>query len=83
MLAQLDLFDLTELQLYRSRATENEYSHLDATLFVVNFFNSAGKIGKRTIIDAHRLHQARTASSASACRYHQRRDAELLLLPYR
>src|SRR5689334_18438790 len=55
MLAQLDLFDLTELQLYRSRATENEHRHLDPALFVVNLFNRAGKIGKRPVVDTYRL----------------------------
>ena len=46
-----DLFDLTEFQLHRSGATENEHSHLDATLFVVNFFNDAVEISERTVHD--------------------------------
>ncbi|CAI8908394.1 Secreted protein [Pseudomonas serboccidentalis] len=46
MLVQLDLFDLTELQLYRSRATENKHCHLDTALFVVNFFDSAVKVSE-------------------------------------
>src|SRR5471032_3623546 len=55
MLAQLDLFDLAELQLYRSRATENEHRHLDPALFVVNFFDSAVEISKRTICVTNNL----------------------------
>ncbi len=55
MLAQLDLLDLAELQLYRSRATENEHCHLDPALFVVNFFDSTVEISKRTICDTNNL----------------------------
>ncbi|CAI9001994.1 Secreted protein [Pseudomonas sp. IT-232MI5] len=55
MLVQLDLFDLTELQLYRGRATENKHSHLDPALFVVNLFNNAIEISKWTVIDSHRF----------------------------
>src|SRR5450830_1344362 len=49
MLVQLDLFDLAKLQLYRSRASENEHGHLDAALFVVDLFDGAVEIGERTI----------------------------------
>src|SRR5690349_14759011 len=55
MLAQLDLFDLTELQLYRGRASENEHRDLDPALFVVDLFDRAGEIGKRTVVDTYRL----------------------------
>src|SRR5690606_26991572 len=47
------LFDLAELELHRSRATENEHRHLEPALFVVNFFNTAIEVSKWTVNDAN------------------------------
>ncbi|CAI8864575.1 Secreted protein [Pseudomonas soli] len=49
----LDLLDLAELELHRSRATENEHCNLQAALFVVNLFDGAVEVSKRTINDSN------------------------------
>src|SRR5690606_11022237 len=45
--------DLTKLQLYRSRSTEDQDGNLDSTLLVVDFFNHAIKVCKRTFNNAN------------------------------
>src|SRR5690606_19435692 len=46
---QSDLFDLTELQLYRRRASKNQNSHLNATLLVVDLFDHTIEVGEWTV----------------------------------
>ena len=50
---RLDLFDLAELELHRSRATENEHRYLQATLFVVNLFDTTIEVSERTVNDSN------------------------------
>src|SRR5690606_40674226 len=48
-------FDLTEFQFHWRRPTENKHGHLQATFFVIDFFDHAVEIVEGAVDDTHHL----------------------------
>ena len=53
MIAGLRLLNLTEVQFYRRRTTEDRNRNFQAGLLIVHFFNDAVKVSERTIVDTN------------------------------